>query len=107
MCNNEIKYIMFQIHTDRVLEELADYVPPVIPYFPRWIDVEKVIKDIPKIKGEFYCVEMIFYAYNILLWQTTFGIITREKLTEFIDALAQNNHFAPIVEFIMSVHLNK
>lgn len=101
---NEIKYIMLQQHTDEMLETMRDFTPPVVPHVSQWIDMEKIIKDIPKLDVEFYNAEMIVHAYDMLLWQTALGIITREKLTEFIDALAESSLFPPIVDFIISIH---
>lgn len=85
---------------------MNDFVPPNGTTATQWLNVDQVINDIKFLSPDFCNFELIVYVYNILLWQCSLRIITREKLSEFITALTLNQNSPEIVNYIISIHKN-
>lgn len=100
---NEIAYNKLQRHADYMIITSAGYIPPKYSRPSQWLNVDKIITEIKTIHfDDFHNAAMIFSIFEILTWQVALDIITREKLTEFIDALSENPLFEPTVNFIIA-----
>ena len=80
-----------------------DNIPPKYNKPSQWLNLDKIITEVKTIAFEdFHNAAMLIDIFDLLSWQVALGVISREKLTEFIDALSENPLFELAVVFIIS-----
>lgn len=101
---NEIVYNKLQKYADYMIITSSDDIPPKYNMPSQWLNLDRIITEVKTIAfSDFHNAAMIFDIFDVLTWQVALGVISREKLTEFIDALAENSLFEPTANFIIAV----
>lgn len=102
---NEIAYNKLQRYVDCIILTSMRYIPPKYNKPLQWLNVDRIITEVKTIDfAEFHNATMLFDIFDILIWQVALDVISREKLTEVIDALSENPLFEPMTNFIISAH---
>lgn len=100
---NEIAYNKLQRHADYMIITSAEYIPPQYSKPSQWLNLDKMITEVETINfADFHNATMLFDIFDILTWQVALGVISRDKLTEFINALSKNPLVEPTVNFIIA-----
>ena len=100
---NAIAYNAIQRHADYMIRTKMDNIPPRYNKPSQWLNLDKIITEVKIIAFEdFHNAAMLIDIFDLLTWQVALGVISRDKLTEFIDALSKNPLFELAVVFIIS-----